>query len=285
MPRSRALFTAPIVLAIVIVGIFAIRSRSSDNSDDLNTTKSRDCAPVARADAVATKPATPIAIDVLANDTDADGDPLVFQIIKTEGGDSAIDDGGTPTDASDDRVLFTPANPAPASATIDYQAVDPNGAVDESVVKVSINPEGALPVGARSEAADEANSTSGDCGAAPRSTSTTKGNDTVTSTPPFTGSLTGTTVKRSSKNRARSGGRTTTTMRRETVGGSPTTRAPNPPTTHTTSPPTTHTTSPPTTTDNSPPPTTPPQCGAFPSGGSDEEKDAWRQCVRDNADG
>ncbi|MEY2419888.1 MAG: large repetitive protein, partial [Actinomycetota bacterium] len=174
MPRSRALFTAPIVLAIILIGVFAIRSRG-DNNANVETTPTKNCPPIARADAVATKPATPLAIDVLANDTDPDGDPLVFQIRNTTGGESTIDDGGTPTDASDDRVMFTPADPAPPQATIDYQALDPDGALSESTVTVTINADGVLPAGAASEAVptNGKSPSSNGCGTGRVSTSTT----------------------------------------------------------------------------------------------------------------
>src|SRR5689334_3211024 len=105
MPRNRVLFTAPIVLAILIIGMFAIRSRGNDNPN-LDVRKQADCSPVARADAAATKPGEAVSIDPLANDTDADGDPLVFQIGNTTGGTAIVDDGTTPTDAADDRINF-----------------------------------------------------------------------------------------------------------------------------------------------------------------------------------
>ncbi|HVT75733.1 MAG TPA: Ig-like domain-containing protein, partial [Acidimicrobiales bacterium] len=178
MPRNRLFFTAPIVLAVVIIGLFAIRSRG-DNGANVDTSQPKDCPPVARADAVATKPGTPISIDVLANDTDPDGDPLVFQILRTTGGDSTIDDGGTPTDASDDRVLFTPADPAPDSATIEYQALDPQGAVGESTVSVSINADGVLPPGVESDPVPaNAKSGAGHCSGGTTTTAST--DDTVT---------------------------------------------------------------------------------------------------------
>ena len=293
MPRSRALFTAPIVLAIVIAGVFAIRSRDNDNSD-LNTTRSRTCPPVARADVASTRPATPLPIDVLANDSDADGDPLVFQIIKTTGGESTVDDGGTPTDASDDRVLFTPADPAPENATIEYQAVDPDGEVDQATVTVSINAEGALPAGAQSEPVTEGSEeASSDCGG---NTTTTEADSTGVSTPPLTGSVTGTTVdgdeRRSRRDRDRDDDegrrRTTRTTRRDAADDDrPTTTrrpsAPDPTDPPATNPPPTDPppTSPPPTEPPGPEPTTPPECGPFPSDGTDEQQDAWKQCVRD----
>lgn len=277
MPRSRLLFTAPIVLAIVIIGVFAIRSRG-DNSADVDTAPSKNCPPIARADAVATKPATPISIDVLANDTDPDGDPLVFQIRTTTGGDATIDDGGTPTDASDDRIMFTPADPAPPEATVDYQALDPDGAISESTVTITINAEGALPAGVQSEAVpDDSNvvSTKG-CGTGRVSTSTT-GTTVVSSTettqPEISGDFTTPTTKKSSKTT----GHTTTTKKSSTS----TTKAPSSPgSTTATTPTTQHTTTTsggPTTTGS--PPTTK-DCGPQPDPQQDPEGFSdWQHCT------
>jgi hypothetical protein len=279
MPRSRALFTAPIVLAIIIIGVFAIRSRG-DNSANVDTTPTKNCPPIARADAVATKPATPLSIDVLANDTDPDGDPLVFQIRNTTGGDSTIDDGGTPTDASDDRVMFTPADPAPPEATIDYQALDPDGALSESTVTVTINADGVLPAGVASEPVptNGKSPSSNGCGTGRASTSTTGGTATTdrkttgSTAPEISGDFTTPNAKNpSSKN---TNGHTTTTHHTTTTrvkDNGPGTTQPHPPTTEPTA-----------TTQPSPPPTTgttqPDNCGPYPTNGTQEQKDAWRQC-------
>jgi hypothetical protein len=228
---------------------------------------------------VATKAGEPISIDVLANDTDPDGDALVFQILKTTGGDASVDDGGTPTDASDDRVLFSPADPAPASAEINYQAVDPRGAVASAVVSVSINAQGSLPEGVHSEAVAE--SGSGTCGglaAAATTTTSTDESATVSSSPPYTGSFTVTTVgaHKAPAKKKPSGGHTTTTRK----PSSSTTRAPGTTQPHTT---TTHEPNSTTTQPSGPPPTTDPSCGAFPSDGTKAEQDAWKQCVKDHS--
>ena len=59
-------------------------------------------------DAIAGQPA--IAIDVLANDTDPDGDPLtITAVTQPAQGTAEIDDNGTPDDPSDDFIVFTPA--------------------------------------------------------------------------------------------------------------------------------------------------------------------------------
>jgi hypothetical protein len=194
---------------------------------------------------------------------------LVFQIRNTTGGDSTIDDGGTPTDAGDDRVLFTPADPPPPSATIAYQALDPDGALSESTVTVYINADAALPDDARSEAVPTENnaSSSGKCGTGTTSTSTTTSTTQLTtesSGPPVTDAFPSVTTKKTTKS-------TTTTRPKSTSTTKPSTSS----TTHpsTTQPPSTST-SHPTTTQT----TQPDQCGPYPTDGTQEEKDAWTQC-------
>ena len=280
MTRSRALLTVPIVLAIVIIGVFAIRSRGGNDPELRTTNDSQDCPPVARADAVATKPATPISIDVLANDTDPDGDPLVFQILRRSGGESTIDDGGTPTDASDDRVLFTPADPAPAEARIEYQALDPQGAVSESIVNVSINEQGALAPGESSDTVTEtAGDGSGRCAGGVGSTSTSGPGTTITRDPHYRRLLDGNhdEIGLGKFKKKKSGGGSTTRTTRTTQAPTATTQR----TTTTRAPTTTTPTTQPTTTQpTGPPPTTPPSCGEFPVNGTDEQQDDWRDCVR-----
>lgn len=279
MPRNRFVFTAPIVLAIVIIGVFAIRSRTNHDAT-VDTTKSHNCPPVARADAAATKPATPVVVDVLANDTDPDGDPLVFDIRDTTGGEAAIDDGGTPTDAGDDRVLFTPADPPPAEATVEYQAIDPDGAVSDAEVNIVINADGVLPAGVQSDPVTAGGGSGGTRCASDR-----------TATPPTLGdfpsqdaapSVSGEArSKRSTAKRSRRHAQprehttrprqTATSQPREIIVGtrSPGTTQPEPATTTTAPPPPTTQT-----TDT----TQPDPCGPYPVNGSDTDKDAWRDC-------
>jgi hypothetical protein len=276
------MLTVPIVLAIVIIGVLAMKSRGSDDAQ-LKATDSKDCAPVARADAVATKPGVPISIDVLANDTDPDGDPLVFQILSTQGGESTIDDGGTPTDASDDRVLFTPEDPAPAEAKVEYQALDPQGAVSESLVTVSINEQGALAAGESSDTVTESEGDgTGRCDGGVVRSSTTAPDTTLTSGPPYTGSVTVTTKKAGTSTKKKSSSARTTRTTRAPSTNTPTTQHTTTSRPPTTSPPTTDppdTTTPPTT---GPPATTPPSCGS-PDPQSPNYNPDYKQCVKDHA--
>jgi hypothetical protein len=299
MPRSRVLVTTAVVIAVVLIGAVAMKSRGNDKTV-LKQSTAKNCPPVARMDAVATRATEPIAVDVLANDTDPDGDALVFRIVNTTGGTSTVDDGGTPTESTDDRVLFTPDNPAPASATIDYEAVDPGGLSSASSVAVTINDTAALPEGVHSASVtdpDAGGDTTGRCSSNPQgTTSSSSPSTTFNTTGTLAPGVTATTVKgeptgdnNKKKPSSKSGGNTTTTKKKTTTtarngdGGSgggddgPATTQPHINTTTTRQP------SPSTTA--GPPPTTPPACGAFPTSGTQEEQDAWRQCVRDHSGG
>ncbi|MEY2467324.1 MAG: hypothetical protein QOF21_22 [Actinomycetota bacterium] len=214
----RVLIALAVAAVVVVIGAFVVTR--DDKGKDLKTTQAAsNCPPVARTDAAATKPNEPIAIDVLANDTDADGDPLVFQIGDTEGGTSQIDDGGTPTDASDDRLLFTPGNPAPASATVEYDALDPSGAKSTSNVAVSINDTATLPDGVRSAFATDPAPAGSQSEACEGSTPTTT-DDTLTASGATT---TLTIVDESSDTAGSSSNRRTTTTTKGSKSKSTTT--------------------------------------------------------------
>ncbi|MGH7730965.1 MAG: reprolysin-like metallopeptidase [Candidatus Eiseniibacteriota bacterium] len=67
--------------------------------------------PFAVADTAVTPIDTPLVIDVLANDTDPNGDVLLIDQVVTptaEGGTALVHDSGTPADPTDDRILYTP---------------------------------------------------------------------------------------------------------------------------------------------------------------------------------
>lgn len=242
-----------IVIAVLLVGFLAMRSRGDDKGPLETVDRDTNCPPVARTDVSATRPGEPVKIDVLANDTDSDGDALVFQIIKATGGEATVDDGGTPTDSIDDRVLFAPDDPAVAESTIEYQALDPQGGFDSSTVTVYVNPEGAALAGATSEAIDTAEG----CGAAPDVTTTTSGgpvgpvgpdtqavDETTTSTAKGTSATT--SGRRTSTTKKSTGKTTTTAKKTTTTGGSNTTSPPTVPATTSTTkkPPSSTTTSP-----------------------------------------
>ncbi|MEY2398892.1 MAG: hypothetical protein QOJ00_2066 [Actinomycetota bacterium] len=271
--NPRVLIPAVLVLVVAIIGVVAVKSRGSD-SKPLHTNKNAaaNCPPLARNDAVATKPGQAVSVDVLANDVDPDGDPLVFQILNTTGGTATVADGGTPTDAGDDRLAFTPSDPPVDGATVKYQALDPQGAYSNGTLTVYVNPTAALPAGVQSESPDaplpEGTESTGRCGTPTSSTTIDEG--TTGPVGPDTAGVTTTVAADSSGGGSRTAtttrhGRTTTTMRHSTARGTTTTAKTSPKTTaapgpgpteppHTTTTHRTTTTAPHTT---SPPPTDP----------------------------
>ncbi|MGV0853323.1 Ig-like domain-containing protein [Mycolicibacterium phlei] len=89
-------------------------------------------APSAADDAAGTAADTPVEIDVLANDTDPDGDALTVTAVSTAagGGSVVIDDG---------RLVYTPASGFSGEDTFTYTVSDGN-ATDTGTVTVTVTP-------------------------------------------------------------------------------------------------------------------------------------------------
>ena len=101
--------------------------------------------PVAVDDPVSTQNATPVDVFVLANDSDANGDPLAITgVTSPSDGIVAIDDNGTPGDTTDDFVTYTPNAVFVGIDTFDYTVEDGVGGSDTGTVTVTV--ENALPV-------------------------------------------------------------------------------------------------------------------------------------------
>ncbi|WP_370074047.1 beta strand repeat-containing protein [Salipiger bermudensis] len=105
-------------------------------------------APVATDDSGSTAAATPVSVDVMANDSDVDGDTVLLDSVGTaSNGTVGIDDMGTPGDASDDRVVYTPNGGFSGSDSFTYTISDGNGATDTATVTVSVSgPSNSAPV-------------------------------------------------------------------------------------------------------------------------------------------
>jgi hypothetical protein len=98
--------------------------------------------PVATDDTgITTDEDTPVTIDVLANDTDADGDELEITGVVTgpEDGTAQVDDGGTPGDLSDDQITYTPAAGFSGADSFEYEITDGQGGTSTAAVAVEIN--------------------------------------------------------------------------------------------------------------------------------------------------
>jgi PGF-CTERM protein/surface glycoprotein (TIGR04207 family)/PGF-pre-PGF domain-containing protein len=93
-------------------------------------------APTANDDTATTDEDTSVTVDIVANDTDPDGDPLEV---------SAITDGpshGTAqiTGASNDKIQFDPGDDATANVSITYEVSDGNGGTDTATLNVTVDP-------------------------------------------------------------------------------------------------------------------------------------------------
>ncbi|HBY80779.1 MAG TPA: hypothetical protein DEG47_28065, partial [Cyanobacteria bacterium UBA11148] len=96
-------------------------------------------APVAIDDTATTNINTPVTIDVLANDSDADNDPLSFTIgTNPTNGTVAIDNNGTPGDLTDDSVTYTPNTGFSGTDSFTYQLSDGQGGTTTGIVNVTV---------------------------------------------------------------------------------------------------------------------------------------------------
>ncbi len=103
--------------------------------------------PVAVDDFAATPEDTPVNIDVLANDSDIDGDPLTIDsVTQPANGSVVIDDGGTPADPNDDTVTYTPNPDFNGTDTFTYTVCDPDGLCDTATVTVTVDSVNDAPV-------------------------------------------------------------------------------------------------------------------------------------------
>jgi hypothetical protein len=88
--------------------------------------------PVALDDAATTSPNSPIIIDVLANDIDADSDPLIVSDF-----DATSEFGGTVTENPDGTLTYTPAQDFSEVDTFQYTVSDGKGGTDIATVTIT----------------------------------------------------------------------------------------------------------------------------------------------------
>ncbi|WP_320073242.1 FG-GAP-like repeat-containing protein [Nostoc sp. MG11] len=96
--------------------------------------------PTANDDTATTNENTPVNILVLANDTDADGDPLSLSIATNPAnGTAVVNNNGTATNFSDDFIVYTPNASFSGTDTFTYTVNDGNGGTDNATVNLTIN--------------------------------------------------------------------------------------------------------------------------------------------------
>ncbi|OQX12316.1 MAG: hypothetical protein BWK80_43840 [Desulfobacteraceae bacterium IS3] len=97
--------------------------------------------PVALPDTALTDIGMPVTIDVLENDGDPNGNPLtITSVTKPANGTVVIDNGGTPDDPSDDRVIYTPKPGFVGTDSFDYTISDGLGGTATASVTVTVIP-------------------------------------------------------------------------------------------------------------------------------------------------
>jgi hypothetical protein len=80
------------------------------------------------------------AINVLANDTDPDNDPLtITAAIPSTNATVTINDNATPTDPSDDVIIYTPNAGFTGTDTFTYTIEDSSGKIDTAIVTLTVN--------------------------------------------------------------------------------------------------------------------------------------------------
>jgi hypothetical protein len=95
--------------------------------------------PLAEADSVTTDEDVPVTVDVLANDSDVDGDTLAVTNV-TQGGHGSVTNNG------DGTVTYAPATDFNGSDRFDYVISDGNGGVAIATVAVTVKPVNDPPV-------------------------------------------------------------------------------------------------------------------------------------------
>jgi hypothetical protein len=82
---------------------------------------------------------TPVTLNVLANDTDPENDPLTLTgLTQPANGTAIIDDNDTPEETSDDRVIYTPNAGFSGEDSFIYTVDDGNGGIDTATVTVNV---------------------------------------------------------------------------------------------------------------------------------------------------
>jgi hypothetical protein len=123
-----------VVRVYVSVGSWASASKETDYQDITVTVTAPNNPPVANDDSATTQEDTPVTIDVLANDTDADGDPLTVTNLTQAGN-------GTVSLNADKTVTYTPNSGFVGDDTFTYTAND--GTVDSNTATVTVTVEAA----------------------------------------------------------------------------------------------------------------------------------------------
>jgi len=112
-----------------------VEADSTDNTDSETTLIKANAPPQAVDDTVITDEDTPVTTgNVLANDTDPDGD-----ILSVSGADSRSAQGGTVVNNGDGTFTYTPPAGFDGSDSFVYTVSDGNGGEDQGTVRITVN--------------------------------------------------------------------------------------------------------------------------------------------------
>ena len=103
-------------------------------------------------DSTTTNEDTTVEIDVLSNDTDAENNPLTLSINQTAtNGTATVNDNGTPSDPTDDKITYTPNSNFNGTDSFTYTVSDGTDSTS-ATVDITVNPINDLPVAANDTA-------------------------------------------------------------------------------------------------------------------------------------
>jgi hypothetical protein len=140
------LLAAPIIVLIMSLAACGNSEGGGGSNGGANT----NTAPVAANDGAATPMNTVVDINVLANDVDADGDPLAITNVSTPGSGSA-------TDLGNGLIRYTPTGGFVGGDTFTYTISDGNGGTDTASVTVTVTWVNSPPVAQNDSAATPVN--------------------------------------------------------------------------------------------------------------------------------
>ncbi len=114
--------------------------RASDH-DPVVVGLNLNTAPVAVDDTATTNENTAVNINILANDSDINGDPLQLSLVSTPAnGTAVVNNNNTPDNFADDFIIYTPNPNYNGSDSFTYTISDGKGGTDTASVSLIVNP-------------------------------------------------------------------------------------------------------------------------------------------------
>ena len=129
--------------AVAFIGIEQIDTTedTADNAPATAVVRVGNQAPDAVDDGAGTLINTPVPVDVLANDSDPDGDEISIigvDAVTAQGGTAVLNDNATPDDPTDDHIVYTPPFGFSGTDTFTYEIGDAYGGTDTATVTITI---------------------------------------------------------------------------------------------------------------------------------------------------